>query len=136
MPFPCSNVHATRLQEFDDPRDADDAVYELNGRELLGERCVESVLNMDHHSFTCSHEIGLFSLQSDCGTQSWSVVRLQQSPWVRWWWLWRWWWWWRWRWSVWRQRVRILIRAHLIGQITCMVQLCHWLVTVSLLCTN
>jgi arginine/serine-rich splicing factor 4/5/6 len=26
------------FQEFDDPRDADDAVYELNGRELLGER--------------------------------------------------------------------------------------------------
>ncbi|KAH7933608.1 hypothetical protein HPB49_014357 [Dermacentor silvarum] len=26
--------------EFDDHRDADDAVYELNGRELDGERCV------------------------------------------------------------------------------------------------
>ena len=26
------------FQEFDDPRDADDAVYELNGKELLGER--------------------------------------------------------------------------------------------------
>ena len=39
---PCSYyVHAMSLQEFDDPRDADDAVYELNGRELLGERCVE-----------------------------------------------------------------------------------------------
>jgi len=25
-------------QEFDDPRDADDAVYELNGKEMLGER--------------------------------------------------------------------------------------------------
>lgn len=25
-------------QEFDDYRDADDAVYELNGKELLGER--------------------------------------------------------------------------------------------------
>lgn len=24
--------------EFDDPRDADDAVYELNGKDLLGER--------------------------------------------------------------------------------------------------
>lgn len=26
--------------EFDDPRDADDCVYDLNGRELLGERVV------------------------------------------------------------------------------------------------
>lgn len=27
------------LQEFDDTRDADDAVYDLNGKELLGDRC-------------------------------------------------------------------------------------------------
>ena len=26
------------VQEFDDPRDADDAVYDLNGKELAGER--------------------------------------------------------------------------------------------------
>lgn len=26
------------LQEFDDDRDADDAVYEMNGKELLGGR--------------------------------------------------------------------------------------------------
>lgn len=31
------NVHFVP-QEFDDYRDADDAVYELNGKELLGER--------------------------------------------------------------------------------------------------
>lgn len=29
-----------RFQEFEDYRDADDAVYELNGKELLGERVV------------------------------------------------------------------------------------------------
>lgn len=29
---------STNQQEFDDHRDADDAVYELNGKELLGER--------------------------------------------------------------------------------------------------
>ena len=28
-----------RFQEFDDYRDADDACYELNGKDLLGERC-------------------------------------------------------------------------------------------------
>lgn len=26
--------------EFDDPRDADDAVYDLNGKELCGERVI------------------------------------------------------------------------------------------------
>lgn len=28
----------SHLQEFDDDRDADDAVYEMNGKELLGGR--------------------------------------------------------------------------------------------------
>lgn len=28
------------FQEFDDNRDAEDAAYELNGKELCGERCV------------------------------------------------------------------------------------------------
>lgn len=32
------NVFCFVGQEFDDHRDADDAVYELNGKELLGER--------------------------------------------------------------------------------------------------
>ena len=31
-----SSFHVAK--EFDDPRDADDCVYDLNGRELLGER--------------------------------------------------------------------------------------------------
>lgn len=30
--------NALYFQEFDDYRDADDAVYELNGKELCGER--------------------------------------------------------------------------------------------------
>jgi len=30
--------HKLNFQEFEDYRDADDAVYELNGKELLGER--------------------------------------------------------------------------------------------------
>jgi len=32
--------HKLNFQEFEDYRDADDAVYELNGKELLGERWV------------------------------------------------------------------------------------------------
>lgn len=34
------------LQEFDDYRDADDAIADLNGKELLGERCVKQA-NLD-----------------------------------------------------------------------------------------
>lgn len=35
-----SGLNVNFFQEFDDYRDADDAVYELNGKELLGERYV------------------------------------------------------------------------------------------------
>lgn len=37
--FTINDMHIF-FQEFDDYRDADDAVYELNGKELLGERWV------------------------------------------------------------------------------------------------
>lgn len=33
-------IISTVLQEFEDHRDADDAVYELNGKELCGDRYV------------------------------------------------------------------------------------------------
>lgn len=36
--FFCSNRYG--FVEFDDPRDADDAVYDLNGKELCGERVI------------------------------------------------------------------------------------------------
>ena len=32
------SVHVVFLQEFDDHRDADEAVYECNGKEMMGER--------------------------------------------------------------------------------------------------
>lgn len=43
--IPCHILVSYYLfQEFDDYRDADDAVYELNGKELLGERWVLLIL--------------------------------------------------------------------------------------------
>ena len=40
-------------QEFDDFRDADDAVYELNGKELLGERLVKNLNSFISHMCKC-----------------------------------------------------------------------------------
>ena len=40
--------YPVHVQEFEDPRDADDAVYEMNGREMLGERLVTIVQLTDH----------------------------------------------------------------------------------------
>lgn len=49
------------FQEFDDYRDADDAVYELNGKELLGERWVWChfffTLQFDVFFFRCKIEL-------------------------------------------------------------------------------
>jgi hypothetical protein len=34
------SVYSYGFVEFDDPRDADDAVYDLNGKDLCGERVI------------------------------------------------------------------------------------------------
>lgn len=38
--FVCLFLWRYGFVEFDDPRDADDAVYELNGKDLCGERVI------------------------------------------------------------------------------------------------
>lgn len=45
--FTSFNIYKLIFQEFDDHRDADDAVYELNGKDLMGERLVGSLILSD-----------------------------------------------------------------------------------------
>ena len=40
-------------QEFEDPRDADDAVYECNGKEMMGERWLAHSDFTKHWAFKC-----------------------------------------------------------------------------------
>ena len=47
-------------QEFEEERDADDAVYEMNGRELLGERW--DLINFFVQHFGCDEFIWYFCL--------------------------------------------------------------------------
>ncbi len=49
--FPFPFCFLSELQEFEDYRDADDAVYELNGKELLGERYAKKCVFIDFHKF-------------------------------------------------------------------------------------
>ena len=41
------------IQEFDDARDADDAVYDLNGKSLCGERYVMFLLGVCKLMYMC-----------------------------------------------------------------------------------